>query len=139
MTAPRSSSVKSTTPSISDRSDSREYTNSNHKRRRGSRAGTRSVSTLSASQLERKRANDREAQRTIRQRTKEHIESLENRVNELTARGRQLDDALAKNSVLENRVAELKQQLTLANEQLTLMELQNSQLYNPSFSGVASQ
>jgi hypothetical protein len=33
--------------------------------------------------LERKRANDREAQRAIRQRTKDHIDSLERNVNEL--------------------------------------------------------
>ena len=35
-------------------------------KKRPSRAGTRSVNTLSATQLERKRANDREAQRAIR-------------------------------------------------------------------------
>lgn len=52
--------------------------------KRASRAGTRSVSTLSAAQLERKRANDREAQRAIRQRTKDHIETLERRISELT-------------------------------------------------------
>lgn len=39
--------------------------------------GTRSVSTLTPAQLARKRANDREAQRAIRARTKEHIERLE--------------------------------------------------------------
>ncbi|KAK5674047.1 hypothetical protein LTS10_013195 [Elasticomyces elasticus] len=38
---------------------------------------------LSASQLERKCANDREAQRAIRQRMKKHIESLETSVGEL--------------------------------------------------------
>jgi len=43
------------------------------------------VTTLSAAQLERKRANDREAQRAIRQRTKDHIETLERRINDLTA------------------------------------------------------
>ncbi|KAI4739523.1 hypothetical protein E4T50_10012 [Aureobasidium sp. EXF-12298] len=53
--------------------------------KRASRAGTRSVSTLSAAQLERKRANDREAQRAIRQRTKDHIENLERRISELTS------------------------------------------------------
>lgn len=51
---------------------------------RASRAGTRSVSTLNAAQLERKRANDREAQRAIRQRTKDHIERLERRIQELS-------------------------------------------------------
>ena len=52
-------------------------------RKRPSRAGTRSVTTLSAAQLERKRANDREAQRAIRQRTKDHIEHLERNILEL--------------------------------------------------------
>ena len=52
-------------------------------KKRASRAGTRSVNTLSAAQLERKRANDREAQRAIRQRTKDHIDDLEKSVNDL--------------------------------------------------------
>jgi hypothetical protein len=54
-------------------------------KKRPSRAGTRSVTTLTAAQLERKRANDREAQRAIRQRTKDHIETLERQVRDLTA------------------------------------------------------
>lgn len=52
-------------------------------KKRASRAGTRSVSTLSAAQLERKRANDREAQRAIRQRTKTHIDDLEKTLSDL--------------------------------------------------------
>lgn len=47
------------------------------------KTGTRSVSTLTPSQLARKRANDREAQRAIRARTKEHIERLEKELEEL--------------------------------------------------------
>jgi len=84
-------------------------------RRRPSRAGTRSVNTLSAVQLERKRANDREAQRAIRQRTKDHIESLERRINELTiaqdARERvvattqqQIRELEEENNYLRNRI-----------------------------------
>ena len=57
-------------------SESTQASNSSGKKRT-SRAGTRSVSSLSAAQLERKRANDRDAQRAIRQRTKDHIDSLE--------------------------------------------------------------
>lgn len=52
-------------------------------RKRTSRAGTRSVNNLTNDQLERKRANDREAQRQIRLRTKETIAGLERRVKEL--------------------------------------------------------
>jgi len=63
-------------------SESRKASSSSGKKR-ASRAGTRSVTTLSAAQLERKRANDREAQRAIRQRTKDHIENLERSVSDL--------------------------------------------------------
>ncbi|KAH6668486.1 hypothetical protein B0J14DRAFT_166812 [Halenospora varia] len=54
---------------------------------RASRAGTRSVATLNEGQLARKRANDREAQRAIRQRRREHIERLEKRIKELSSEG----------------------------------------------------
>jgi len=66
----------------SSESESRRASGSSGKKR-ASRAGTRSVTTLSAAQLERKRANDREAQRAIRQRTKDHIENLEKSISEL--------------------------------------------------------
>lgn len=82
-------------------------------RKRESRAGTRKVTSLSAEQLERKRANDREAQRTIRQRTKEHIERLEHQVAELKAKGEQYDDVVRKNAVLENEIRALRHQLAL--------------------------
>jgi hypothetical protein len=68
----------------SSESESRHVSGGSGKKR-ASRAGTRSVSTLSAAQLERKRANDREAQRAIRQRTKDHIESLERNISDLRA------------------------------------------------------
>ena len=68
----------------SSESESRQ-TSSNSAKKRASRAGTRSVTTLSAAQLERKRANDREAQRAIRQRTKDHIDGLERNINDLRA------------------------------------------------------
>jgi hypothetical protein len=69
---------------VSSESESRQPSSSAGKKR-ASRAGTRSVTTLSAAQLERKRANDREAQRAIRQRTKDHIDNLERNINELKA------------------------------------------------------
>src|SRR5437016_1442651 len=43
----------------------------------------RSVASLTSEQRTRKRASDREAQRTIRKRQKDHIASLERRVHEL--------------------------------------------------------
>ncbi|POS85794.1 hypothetical protein EPUL_003341 [Erysiphe pulchra] len=51
---------------------------------RASRAGTRSVASLTPEQLARKRANDREAQRSIRLRTKTRIAYLEQRIRELS-------------------------------------------------------
>lgn len=48
-----------------------------------SRAGTRSISTLSTDQLERRQANDRDAQRASRPNTKEHVDSLKKTISEL--------------------------------------------------------
>ena len=75
------------------------------------RVGTRSVNTLSDAQLERKRANDREAQRIIRQRTREHIENLERQVAELSEEKEQLSKAVQHNSDLEAQIAALQRQV----------------------------
>lgn len=83
-------------------------------KRRESRAGARKVTSLSSEQLERKRANDREAQRTIRQRTKEHIEHLEQQVAELKLKGDQFDDVVRRNAALEGELGRLRQQLGMA-------------------------
>jgi hypothetical protein len=82
-------------------------------KRRPSRAGTRSVTTLTAAQLERKRANDREAQRAIRQRTKDHIESLERRIAELTSNqdNHRLLEVMQRNEQLEQENAMLRDRL----------------------------
>ncbi|KAH6605487.1 hypothetical protein Trco_004640 [Trichoderma cornu-damae] len=75
------------------------------------RKGTRSVSTLTPSQLARKRANDREAQRAIRARTKEHIERLERELSELKgvqSRDRKVQELLRRNKFLEEELARLK-------------------------------
>lgn len=79
------------------------------------RKGTRSVSTLTPQQLARKRANDREAQRAIRARTKEHIESLERKVEELKSKERRdkvIQDLLRKNHELQTRINELEANLS---------------------------
>ncbi|KAJ5458463.1 hypothetical protein N7475_009851 [Penicillium sp. IBT 31633x] len=87
-------------------------------KKRESRPGARKVSTLSAEQLERKRANDREAQRSIRQRNKEHIEQLEAQVSTLQAqiaemrlRNERFDEVVQHNAFLENEVRRLKSQV----------------------------
>ena len=55
------------------------------KKRRTSASGSRGVANLTPEQLAKKRANDREAQRAIRERTKGQIENLERRIQELTS------------------------------------------------------
>ncbi|KAI0853091.1 hypothetical protein F5Y00DRAFT_271586 [Daldinia vernicosa] len=80
----------------------------------GKRKGTRSVSTLTPSQLARKRANDRDAQRAIRARTKEHIESLEREIAELRShqdRDQTIQTLLRRNRSLENELQHLRESM----------------------------
>ncbi|KAH6985265.1 hypothetical protein EDB80DRAFT_517639, partial [Ilyonectria destructans] len=56
--------------------------------------GRRSVSTLTPSQLERKRVRDREAQRATRAKTKQHIERLEREIGELAQQNKVLEEGL---------------------------------------------
>lgn len=75
------------------------------------KTGTRSVSTLTPSQLARKRANDREAQRAIRARTKEHIERLERELEQLKSqqnRDEALQELMKRNKALEDEIKRLK-------------------------------
>lgn len=80
---------------------------------KGARGGKRSVTHLSKAQLARKRANDREAQRNIRQRTKEHIENLERKVKELEqgSRASSMERVLKRNRELEEEVEKLRAQV----------------------------
>ncbi|KAK0946110.1 hypothetical protein LTR29_002424 [Friedmanniomyces endolithicus] len=84
-------------------------------KKRASRAGTRSVTSLSAAQLERKRANDREAQRAIRQRNKDHIDSLEKTINDLRGSQESSDKAVAvtrqRNQELTDEIVYLRSRL----------------------------
>ncbi|KAB8225698.1 hypothetical protein BDV33DRAFT_198107 [Aspergillus novoparasiticus] len=96
---------------------------------RESRAGTRKVTTLSAKQLERKRANDLEAQRTIHQRTREHIKSLEDQVAVLKSKGEQFDNVVRRNTALENEIMALKQKLDLVGKTHTHVA-QTAQAYS---------
>lgn len=84
----------------------------------GSRGGKRSVTHLSKAQLARKRANDREAQRNIRQRTKEHIENLERKVKELEEQGGRsssMERVLKRNKELEDEVEKLRAQISASH------------------------
>nr|POE47196.1 hypothetical protein CFP56_00528 [Quercus suber] len=60
-------------------------TNNSHGRKRKATSipGSRGVANLTPDQLAKKRANDREAQRAIRERTRSTIEGLERRIKEL--------------------------------------------------------
>lgn len=83
-------------------------------KRRASRAGTRSVASLTPDQLARKRANDREAQRSIRQRTKNHIEELERRIQDLSAEHdeKNIEELQRRNEELEEELRQLKEILS---------------------------
>ncbi|OLN81157.1 hypothetical protein CCHL11_09525 [Colletotrichum chlorophyti] len=86
------------------------------------RKGTRSVSTLTPSQLARKRANDREAQRAIRARTKEHIERLERELEELKSernrdQSQTVQELLRKNKALEEELFKLRESMGVPNGQ----------------------
>lgn len=72
------------------------------------------MSTLTPSQLARKRANDREAQRAIRARTKEHIENLEREIDELRSQqnsDQRVRELLGRNRALEEEVRRLRESL----------------------------
>ncbi len=71
---------------------------------------------LTAAQLARKRANDREAQRAIRARTKEHIESLERELLEL--KSQQNQGVTPRERELLKRNQELEQDLEILRAEL---------------------
>ncbi|KAI0399327.1 hypothetical protein F4802DRAFT_52336 [Xylaria palmicola] len=111
-----SSSSRNTSPAVSNFSESSANMtkSTTDKVKAGKRKGTRSVSTLTPSQLARKRANDREAQRAIRARTKEHIENLEREIDELRSqqnRDQTVRDLLGRNRALEEEVRRLRESL----------------------------
>ncbi|KAJ2978315.1 hypothetical protein NUW58_g7536 [Xylaria curta] len=82
------------------------------KRRTG--AGARNVANLTPEQLAKKRANDREAQRAIRERTKHQIEALESRIRELTAQKpfQELQKVIRQKEEVEAKNVELRTHLT---------------------------
>lgn len=82
----------------------------------GTATGTtssRGVANLTPDQLAKKRANDREAQRAIRLRTKNQIEKLQNTINELTSQQpyQELQNVLRQKELVEAENAEIKKRL----------------------------
>lgn len=83
-------------------------------KRKFASSSSRGVASLTPEQLAKKRANDREAQRAIRERTKQQIETLERRIQELTSQQpyqelqvviRQKDAIQAENDEIRRRLA----------------------------------
>ncbi|KAI1343980.1 hypothetical protein F5Y15DRAFT_368659 [Xylariaceae sp. FL0016] len=81
------------------------------KRRAG--PGSRGVANLTPEQLAKKRANDREAQRAIRERTKNQIETLEKRIQDLTSQQpyQELQAVIRRKEAVEAENAEIKNRL----------------------------
>ncbi|KAK2795693.1 hypothetical protein FQN52_003542 [Onygenales sp. PD_12] len=84
------------------------------KRKAGSSTSSRGVANLNPEQLEKKRANDREAQRAIRKRTKTQIETLEQRVRELTSQQpyQDLQAALSQKQAVEKENEDIRRTLS---------------------------
>ncbi|KIW03661.1 uncharacterized protein PV09_04983 [Verruconis gallopava] len=79
----------------------------------GSSTSSRGVANLTPEQLERKRANDREAQRAIRERTKQQIERLNERIRELESSQpyRDLQAVISQKDAIQAENDEIKRQL----------------------------
>lgn len=83
------------------------------RKRKLNSTSARGVANLTPEQLAKKRANDRQAQRAIRERTKAHIDSLEQRVQELSSQKPFLDlqAALKQNEAIQAENREIRQAL----------------------------
>ncbi|PBP17318.1 hypothetical protein BUE80_DR011953 [Diplocarpon rosae] len=73
--------------------------------------GSRIAANLTADQLARKRASDRNAQQAARQRTRDYIEHLEARVEEINRQQVRLQDAKMRTGQLEAELEGLKEKL----------------------------
>jgi TolA-binding protein len=82
MSVPGPNDLNTASPTEATTPSSPGYLN---KRRKTGPVASRGVASLTPEQLAKKRANDREAQRAIRERTKSQIETLEKRIQELTS------------------------------------------------------
>lgn len=100
---------------IDEHADDINNEDSNASGRRNSTAANKKPDkrTLTKAQQDKKRANDREAQRAIRERTRKQIENLEQRIRDLESGEayRQLQDALKQKEAVENENVDLKRSL----------------------------
>ena len=109
-----STSVTSPSGPIEDHGYSPSALSQAGRKRKAGGAGSRGVASLAPDQLAKKRANDRDAQRAIRERTKHRIEDLERKIQELTSQQpyqelqeviRQKDAIQAENEDIRRRLA----------------------------------
>ncbi|CZR53865.1 related to bZIP transcription factor [Phialocephala subalpina] len=79
----------------------------------GGSSSSRGVANLTPDQLAKKRANDREAQRAIRERTKNQIENLERKIRELTSQQpyQELQHVLRQKEAVEAENLDIKKRL----------------------------
>lgn len=86
------------------------------RKRKLNSTSSRGVHNLTPGQLAKKRANDRQAQRAIRERTKGHIEALEQQVRDLSSQKPFLDlqAAVQHNERIRSENRELRQGLKAA-------------------------
>jgi hypothetical protein len=77
-------------------------------------SSSRGVANLTPDQLAKKRANDREAQRAIRERTKNQIENLERKIRELTSQQpyQELQHVLRQKEAVEAENVDIKKRLS---------------------------
>ena len=96
------------------------------KRKATSQPGSRGVANLTPDQLAKKRANDREAQRAIRERTRNTIETLANRIKELESQQpfqelqkvvAERDQALAECEELKKKLAHVASVVNVPQQQ----------------------
>lgn len=85
-----------------------------NKKRRTAGNSSRGVANLTPDQLAKKRANDREAQRAIRERTKNQIESLEQKIRELTSQQpyQELQHVIRQKEQVEAENVDIKKRLS---------------------------
>lgn len=115
---------------IPDILDHNGLTTAGRKRKLNS-TSSRGVANLTPDQLAKKRANDRQAQRAIRERTKTHIEALEQQVRELASQKPVLDLQAA---VQQNERIRLENQ-ELRRSLKTVMDIIQPLLAKPEASG----
>ena len=103
----------SASPPAPSPAESVSYGSTSGRKRRTSTTGSRGVANLTPDQLAKKRANDREAQRAIRERTKNQIDSLERTIRELRSQQpyQDLQRVIRQKEAVEAENAEIKRRL----------------------------